>query len=81
MRFRDPTVVDVVKEFNKLKEESSFTEYKERFEELRSVILRENPQFNETCFIYAFINGLSKELRLMIKLFKPQTLWTISTRS
>lgn len=64
----------IVDEFNKLKQENSLMEYQERFEELRPIMLRENPHFNEYYFISYFISGLNEELKPMIKLFKPQNL-------
>lgn len=63
-----------MEEFNKIKQEETFMEYQEGFEELKLMMLKNNPHLSEMYFFLCFISGLSKELRPMIKLYKLQML-------
>ncbi|EEF47098.1 conserved hypothetical protein [Ricinus communis] len=62
-RFGELAVEDVVEEFNKLKQKNSVLEYQEKFEELKSLMLKYHPWLDEHYFVSSFISGLGKELR------------------
>lgn len=67
-------MANIISEFNKLTQEGSLQEYQERFEDLRSMMLKINPTLDETYFISNFTSGLNKELKPIISLYKSQTL-------
>ncbi|CAN1725510.1 hypothetical protein LINPERHAP1_LOCUS111 [Linum perenne] len=46
-------------------------EYQEKFEDLRSRMLKLNPTLNETYFIDSFISGLDDEIQLNLMMLKP----------
>ncbi|CAN1821061.1 hypothetical protein LINPERHAP1_LOCUS29356 [Linum perenne] len=49
-------------------------EYQERFEDLRSKMLKRNPTLNETYFINSFISGLDDEIQPVLMMLKPPDL-------
>ena len=66
-------MMDVVEEFNKLRQEGSMQSYQLRFEELKSLMLILNPHLMEGYFVSSFVSGLSEELRLTVKI-QPKTI-------
>lgn len=64
--------MDVIEEFNKLKQTDSVETYQVRFEELRSLMLQHNPHLSETYFVSNYLSGLNEELRPMVKVLRPQ---------
>jgi len=73
-RFGDRGMADIVEEFNKLQQLGTVLEYQVRFEELKAVMLIHNPYLTKAYFVSSFINGLSEELRPMVKVLQPRTL-------
>jgi len=47
-------------------------EFQLRFEELKSLMLSKNPFMTEEYFVSNFVGGLNYEIRLVVKMFKPQ---------
>ena len=67
-RFGDRNMMDIIKEFNKLRQKGMVQNYQLRFKELKSLIINHNPHLTEAYFISSFISGLSDELRPMVKM-------------
>ena len=72
-RFGERSMVDVVKEFNKLKQVESVESYQKRFEELKSLMLHHNPHLSEAHFVLSYLSRLNDKLRPMVKVLKPIT--------
>lgn len=53
---------------------SSVIEHREQHENLRAVMMSDNPTVTEIYFISSFVSELKTEMRPMIKLLKPHTL-------
>ena len=58
-------MIDIVEEFNKLKQS-----YQLRFEEFRSLMLNHNPHLSEAYFVSSFVSYLSEELQSMVKMLQ-----------
>jgi len=67
-------MLDVVEEFNKLKQEGTVQSYQLKFEELKLLMLILNPTLIEGYFVSSFISGLSEELCPIVKMFQPKTI-------
>ena len=65
------TRMDVIEEFNKLRQEGLINEYQTRFEELKSLLIISYLTLNEAYFVCSFISGLNDELRLIVKMIQP----------
>ena len=50
-RFGDQNMTDVVKEFNKLKQQGSVLDYQIKFEELKSLMIAAHPTLTEAYFV------------------------------
>ncbi|CAL1357428.1 unnamed protein product [Linum trigynum] len=73
-RFGNREQLNVVAAFNKLRQTSSVGRYQEEFEDLRSRLLRLNPELNEHYFILSFLGGLDEEIQPRVQLLNPPTL-------
>ncbi|XP_026441802.1 uncharacterized protein LOC113340978 [Papaver somniferum] len=73
-RFQDLGHDNVIGEFNKLDQTTRVLDYKERFEELKALMLAKNPSLYEEYFIHSFISGLKEDIRLVVQMFNPTTL-------
>ncbi|KAH6780602.1 hypothetical protein C2S52_011839 [Perilla frutescens var. hirtella] len=74
-RFEEIRDAKVITEFNKLKHTGLYTDYFNRFEELKACMLLLNKgQFTEDYFIASFISGLGEDIQPLIHMFKPATL-------
>ncbi|EEF36539.1 conserved hypothetical protein [Ricinus communis] len=73
-RFGKVIVSDIVEESNRIQQVGSVINYQERFEELRSLMLKYNPMPDESYFMSSFVSGLNEEIRSMVKLLKLATL-------
>nr|XP_027099356.1 uncharacterized protein LOC113718666 [Coffea arabica] len=73
-RFKGTCCRDIVEEFNKLQQVGTVEVYQEKFEELKTLMLIQNPSFSEEYFISSFTSGLKEELKPMVKMLKPNTL-------
>lgn len=67
-RFGDGSMMDVIEEFNKRKQEGTVQTYQLKFEELRSLMMVHNPHLTEGYFVSSFISGLGDEVRSMVKM-------------
>ncbi|CAL1388435.1 unnamed protein product [Linum trigynum] len=56
-RFGNQEQLNVVAAFNKLRQTTTVFHYQEEFEDLRSTMLRLNPDLNESYFIMSFLGG------------------------
>lgn len=73
-RFEDPDTRDVQDLFNKLSQTGSVSEYEDRFEELRALVVTKNRNLTEEYFVSSFISGLQEHIKGAVKMFRPQTL-------
>ena len=69
-RFKDRIMTDVVKEFNKLKQDGSVEDYQIRFEDLKLLLLLSHPTLGKLYFMSSFINELSDDLQPTIKMLQ-----------
>ena len=72
-RFGDKNMIDLIEEFNKLKQVGSVLEYQTKFEEIKSLMVITNPTLSEAYFVSSFISGLSDEVRPTVKMLQPAT--------
>ena len=63
-----------MEEFNKLRQSSKVEEYKEKFEELKTLMIIRNQHLDEEYFVSSFISGLKEEIKTMIRMLKLATL-------
>ncbi|CAN1751344.1 Transposon Ty3-I Gag-Pol polyprotein [Linum perenne] len=75
-RFSDSACVNVVGSFNKLKQTGTVLDYQEKFEDLRSRMMKLNPALNEAYFINSFISGLDEEIQPVLLMLQPPDLTT-----
>lgn len=74
-RFEELKETKIIYEFNKLKHIGPYSEYVDRFEELRACMSMLNRGgYSEEYYIASFISGLSEELQAFILMFEPTTL-------
>ncbi|KAK6118018.1 hypothetical protein DH2020_048243 [Rehmannia glutinosa] len=74
-RFEELKEAMIIAEFNKLIQTGSYSDYVEKFEELKAcMLLLKNGDYSEEYFIASFISGLSEELQSFIHMFEPSTL-------
>ncbi|KAK6136072.1 hypothetical protein DH2020_030177 [Rehmannia glutinosa] len=74
-RFEELKEAKIIAEFNKLRQTGSYSDYVEKFEELKScMLILKNGEYSEEYFIASFISGLSEELQSFINMFEPTTL-------
>lgn len=74
LRFENPDNLDVQDRFNKLKQTTTLTEYEDRFEELRTMVIHKNKEFDEEYFLSSFISGLKESIKMAVRMFRPSTL-------
>lgn len=72
-QFGEKGMLDVVEEFNKLRQGGLVQAYQQRFEELKVLILLSNPTLTEGYFVSSFISTLNNEVRPTVKMFRPKT--------
>ena len=65
-RFNDNGYRGVVEKFNVLQQKGSVEEYRERFEELKPLMMIKNKNLHESYFISSFISGLKEEIKPMV---------------
>ncbi|KAK6151575.1 hypothetical protein DH2020_014210 [Rehmannia glutinosa] len=73
-RFEELKETRIIAEFNKLKHTGSYSDYVERFEELKACMIMLNSEYSEEYFVASFVSGLSEELQAFINMFEPKTL-------
>ena len=67
-------MLDMVEEFNKLRQWGFMQAYQQRFKELKALMMISNPTLTEGYFVSSFINGLNEEIRPIVKMFQPKTI-------
>lgn len=67
-RFGEHRTVDIMEDFNKLKQGGTVHKYQLKFEELKSLMLHKNPYLTDEYFVLSFISGMSNDLRSMVKM-------------
>ena len=72
-RFGDRNMLDVVEEFNKLRQEVVVQGYQSKFEELKSLMIILYPHLTEGYFVSNFVSGLSEELMPIVKMQQLRT--------
>ena len=72
-RFGEKGMLDVVEEFNKLRQGESMQAYQQRFEEPKALTLISNPTLTEGNFKSSFISSLNEEIHPTVKMFQPKT--------
>lgn len=73
-RFEDPDTRDVQDQFNKLSQEGTVSEYEDKFEQLRALVVTRNRHLTEEYFVSSFISGLQEHIKGAVKMFRPQNL-------
>ncbi|CAL1394161.1 unnamed protein product [Linum trigynum] len=66
--------LNVIVAFNQLRLTSTVSRYQEDFKDLRSRMLRLNPDLNEYYFIMSFLGGLEYEIQPRVQVLNPPTL-------
>lgn len=66
-------MVDVVEEFNKLRQDGLVEDYQKEFKELRAFVRLSQTSLTEPYFVSSFISGLKDKLRSMVKMLMPTT--------
>ena len=65
-------MMDVVEEFNKLRQEGLVQTYQLKFEELKSLVLNLNLHLTKVYFVSSFTSGLRNELRPTVNMLQPR---------
>ncbi|KAL4351501.1 hypothetical protein GQ457_06G016560 [Hibiscus cannabinus] len=73
-RFFDKEFSDVIEEFNKLFQQTTFDDYQTKFEELKPFMLQHNSHLEETYFVSSLISGLKDEIKHRVKVHEPTSL-------
>ena len=69
----------VLGEIKNLRQVGELKAYRNKFEELRWLLVSENPMYDEAFFITNFLTGLKEELRYMVLSTKTfeRSLWSV----
>jgi hypothetical protein len=70
-RFIMPTARNALEDWKAMHQVTSFREYFEQYEKLRTQLVLEGRQFSNTDYIDAFVCGLKGEVKPFVKMFKP----------
>ncbi|XP_027083531.2 uncharacterized protein [Coffea arabica] len=73
-RFGGGTPEETIKEFNKLAQTSSVTDYLEKFELLKSLVMPLLPNQPDSYYKSCFLSGLKGEIVNMVRMARPRTL-------
>jgi len=73
-RLGERGMMDIVEEFNRLKQEGMVQEYQLKFEELKSLMFSRNAFMIEEYIVSSFVGGLNDEIRSVVKMLKPKTM-------
>lgn len=74
-RFEQLQETQIIEDYQKLKQGGNYTEYVDKFEELKEhVRLLNGDTQPESYYISGFLSGLNDELKSAVKMFKPTTL-------
>lgn len=73
-RFQEGEGENIIGDFNKLQQEGSVEEYRDKFEELKSFMTHFHRALPEEYYIKSFISGLKPDIRDMVMILKPLSL-------
>lgn len=73
-RFSNAEGVNLVAQFNKLKQSGDVMSYTLQFEELKAFMVSDNRQLKESYFVQSYISGLKDEIAGMVEMFNPSSL-------
>ena len=73
-RFGEGDPEEVIEKFNKLMQTGSVTEYLERFEQLKSMVMVSLPSQPDSYYKSCFLSGLKEEIVSMVRMTRPLTL-------
>ncbi|XP_027127810.1 uncharacterized protein [Coffea arabica] len=73
-RFGKGDPEEAIEEFNKLMKTGSVTEYLEKFEQLKSMVMLSLPDQPDSYYKSYFFSGLKKEIVSMVRMTRPLTL-------
>nr|XP_027099159.1 uncharacterized protein LOC113718454 [Coffea arabica] len=73
-RFGEGDPEEAIEEFNKLMQTGSVTEYLERFEQLKSMVMVSLPGQPDSYYKSCFLSGLKEERVSMVRMTRPLTL-------
>lgn len=74
LRFGEEGLADVIEKLVKSRQEGSIGEYQGRFEDIRIRVERVMPNLGEGYFMSAFVGGLRHEIRLVVRMLRPNNL-------
>lgn len=72
-RFLEGEGENLIGDFNKVVQEDSVEQYREKFEELKSFMSHFNRSLNEEYFLKSFLSGLKEEIRDLVMVQRPAT--------
>ncbi|KAL5706483.1 hypothetical protein ACHQM5_024643 [Ranunculus cassubicifolius] len=72
-RFSEEICENIIGEFNKLYQAASLSDYNEKFETLRPLVLLKNPGLSELYFVESYLSGLKEEIRHTVLMFRPSS--------
>ena len=73
-RFGEGDPEEAIEEFNKLMQTGSVSEYLERFEQLKSIVMVTLPGQPDSYYKSCFLSGLKEEIVNMVRMTRPLTL-------
>ncbi|KAL5716013.1 hypothetical protein ACHQM5_017757 [Ranunculus cassubicifolius] len=76
-RFSEELSENVIGEFKLLYQKGSILEYQQQFEQLRPLVLLQNPGLSEKYFVDSCIAGLREDIRHSVQMFYPSTVQSV----
>lgn len=73
-RFSNAEGVNLIAQFNKLRQTSDVMSYTFQFEELKAFMVSDNRQLKESYFVQSYISGLNDDIARMVEMFNPSSL-------
>jgi hypothetical protein len=61
-------------EFMHIRQKGSVDEYRARFSDMKVLVMRENPWFDEPSYMECFLGGFREEFKLLVMFYKPKSL-------
>ncbi|KAL5700184.1 hypothetical protein ACHQM5_025663 [Ranunculus cassubicifolius] len=76
-RFSEELSENMIGEFKLLSQKSFVLEYQQQFEQLRPLVLLQNPGLTEQYFIDSCIAGLNKDIKHSVQMFYPKSVQSV----
>ena len=73
-RFNQVSKYEIIGQFHNLKQVGSVVDYVDRFEEMVSMVRRNNPALPDTYYISSFISGLKDYIQYHLQCYRPTAL-------